>query len=102
MLHLKKMNQMNYKKTFIGISTNWLTKDLINRFRILNGAKYFSLGRFQNYLVVIPAKKYFKCFNGTTKSDSNFALTFVIYHLLPNINFNRHCLINNISVPKKK
>ena len=74
---------------------------MINRFRILNGVKYFSLERFQNYLVVIPAKKYFKYFHGTTKSDSSFAPTFVDYHLLPNINFNRHCLINNISVPKK-
>ena len=37
-----------------------------------------------------------------TKSDSNFAPTFVDHHVLPDINFNRHCLIkNNISVPKK-
>ena len=31
-------------------------KDLINKFSILNGAKYFSLGIFQNYLVFIPGK----------------------------------------------
>ena len=37
-----------------------------------------------------------------TKSDSNFAPTFVDHHLLPDINFNGHCLIkNNISIPKK-
>ena len=37
-----------------------------------------------------------------TKSDSSFAPTFVVHHLLPDINFNRHCLIkNNISIPKK-
>ena len=37
-----------------------------------------------------------------TKSDSNFAPTFVDHHLLPNMNFNRHCLIKkNISIPKK-
>ena len=36
-----------------------------------------------------------------TKSDSNFAPTFVDHHLLPDINFNGHCLINNISSPKK-
>ena len=36
-----------------------------------------------------------------TKSDTNFAPIFVDHHLLPNINFNGHCLINNISVPKK-
>ena len=37
-----------------------------------------------------------------TKSDSNFAPTFVDHHLLPDMNFNGHGLIkNNISVPKK-
>ena len=36
-----------------------------------------------------------------TKSISNFAPTFVDYHLLPDINFNRNCLIkNNISILK--
>ena len=40
--------------------------------------------------------------NNITKSDSNFVPTFVDYHLLPDINFNGHCLINdNISVSKK-
>ena len=57
------------------------------------------------------AKKYIKYFNGTTqidflksngisgesneyvtKSDRNFARTFVDYLLLPDIHFNRHCL----------
>ena len=37
-----------------------------------------------------------------TKSDSNFAPTFVYHHFLPDINFNGHCLIkNNISIPEK-
>ena len=37
-----------------------------------------------------------------TKSDSNFAPTFVDHHLLPDINFNAHCLVNkNIPIPKK-
>ena len=36
-----------------------------------------------------------------TKSDSNFAPTFADHHLLPDINFNGHCLINNICIPKK-
>ena len=37
-----------------------------------------------------------------TKSGSNFAPTFVDHHLLPDMNFNGHCLIkNNISIPKK-
>ena len=37
-----------------------------------------------------------------TKSDSNYVPTFVEHHLLPDMNFNGHCLIrNNISIPKK-
>ena len=93
---------------------------MINKFSILNGAKYFSSGIFQNYLVFMPAKKYIKYFSGTTrinswkyngmseenienitKSDSNFAPTFVDHHVLPDINFNGHCLINNTYIPKK-
>ena len=35
-----------------------------------------------------------------TKSDSNLAPTFADDHLLPAINFNGHCLINDISIPK--
>ena len=94
---------------------------MINKFSILNGAKYFSSGIFQSYLVFIPAKKYIKYFSGTTKtdlwkssgmseenienitkSDSNFAPTFVDHHSLPDINLNGPCIIkNNISIPKK-
>ena len=93
---------------------------MINRFSILNEAKYFSSGIFQNYLVFIPTKKYIKYFSGTTrikswksneiseenienitKSNSNFAPTFADHYLLPDINFNRHCLINSICFPKK-
>ena len=37
-----------------------------------------------------------------TKSNSNFALTFVNDHVLLDVNFNGHCLINNTtSIPKK-
>ena len=37
-----------------------------------------------------------------TKSDSNFAPTFVDHHLLANINFNGNCLLkDNIFIPKK-
>ena len=93
---------------------------MINKFSILNGAKYFSPGIFQNYLVFVPAKKYIKYFSGTaridfwksngmseenieniTKSDSNFAPTSVDHRLLPDINLNGHCLINNIPISKK-
>ena len=36
-----------------------------------------------------------------TQSDV-FAPTFVTHNILPDVNFNRHCLINNdISIPKK-
>ena len=94
---------------------------MINKFSIFNGAKYFSLGIFQNYLVFIPAKKYIKCFSVTTrieswkskgiseehiknisKSNGNFAPIFVAHHVLPDIYFNGHGLIkNSFSVPKK-
>ena len=92
-------------KNVKAISTEGLAKDLINKFSILNGAKYFSLFIFQNCLVFIPAKKKVKYFSGftwidswksngfseenienITKSDSNFSLTFVDHHALPDIN----------------
>ena len=96
------------------ISTKWLTKDLINKFSILNGAKYFSSITFQNCLVFIPAKKYIKYFSGTARitlgnlmecqkkilkiqlnQAAIFAPNFIDHHVLPDINFNVHCLINN-------
>ena len=102
------------------MSTKRLTKDLIDKFVILNGAKYFSSGIFQNYLVLIPANKYMKYFTDTirikswksngmseesieniTKSDSNFARTFVDHHVLPDINFNGHCLTKIIFLSLK-
>ena len=112
---------MNYKKKVEAISKKGLTKDLINIYKIFNGAKYFSSGIFQNNLGFIRAKRYIKYFSGTTrthswkhngiseenienitKSDSNSASTFVNHHLLLDINLNGHCLIdNNISIPKK-
>ena len=82
---------------------------MINKFSIFNRPKCFSPGIFQNYLVFIPAKKYIKYFSGTTrrewwkpngmseenienitKSDINFARTFVDQHVIPGINFNEH------------
>ena len=37
-----------------------------------------------------------------TKSNSNFGPNFVHHHILPEMNFNGHCLIkNNISIRKK-
>ena len=85
---------MNYQRKVKAILLKGLTKDLINKFSILNGTKTFSLEMFQNYLVFIPAKKHIKYFRGTTqielwktngiseesieniiKSDNNFAPT---------------------------
>ena len=80
----------------------------------------YSSGIFQNHLVFIPAEKYIRQFSGTTqvvswksiglseenienitKSDRNFALNFVDHHILPDINFNRHCVIDDIYIRKK-
>ena len=36
-----------------------------------------------------------------TKSECNFAPTFVDHHVLPDINFNGHYLINNMYIPEK-
>ena len=51
------------------MSTKGLTKDLINKFSILNGVNFFSWEIFQNYLLFIPGKKYIKYFSGTTWID---------------------------------
>ena len=83
---------------------------MIDKFSILNGAKYFSLEIFQKYSVLLPAIKYYSWksnemseegIENITKSDSNFAPTFVDHHVVLNINFDRYCLINNIYVPEK-
>ena len=94
---------------------------MINKFSILNGAKYFSLGVFQSYLVFIPPKKYIIYFSNTTRidlwksnvlseesieniteSESKFAPAFVDRHQLPDMTFKGHRLIkNNIYAPKK-
>ena len=91
-------NEINeLSKKFKGISTKGLTKDLINKFSILNEAKYFYLGIFQNYLVFIAAKSdttqpqkphgmLEESIENITKSDSNFAPTFVDHYLFPDMN----------------
>ena len=53
------MNEI-YSEKVKAISTKELTKDLINRYKILNGAKCFSSGIFPNYLVFKPEIKYIK------------------------------------------
>ena len=63
-------NELNeLSKKVKAISTKGLTKDLIDKVSILNGAKYFSSGIFQNYLVFIPANKYFNYFTSTTRIE---------------------------------
>ena len=108
---------MNYQKKVKAIPTKRFTKDLINKFSILNEAKYFSSGKFHHYLIFIPAKKNTKYFSVTTrinswesngmseenieiitKSDSQFVPTF-LFIILPDINFNGHFLINNNYMP---
>ena len=67
----------------------------MNGYKVFNGAKYFSLEIFQNYLVFIPAKKYIKYLRSTTrinswksngKSERNFKKqlnqTVILHHLL--------------------
>ena len=41
----------------------------MNKFSVLNGAKYFSSRIFQNYLVFIPTKQYIKYFSETARTD---------------------------------
>ena len=76
----------------------------------------FSSRIFQNYLVCLPAINCvntnsiysWKCnemsgesLENVTKLDSNFTLTFVDHHFLPDINCNVNCLIkNHISISK--
>ena len=110
---------MNYQKIWSNI-TNRIKKDLISKLSILKEAKSFSFGMFQNHLVFLSGKKSIKYFSGTiqfdtwksngmseetieniTKSDSNFAPTFVDHHLLQCMIFNEHCLIKMIFLSLK-
>ena len=52
------------------ISTKGLTRNVINKFGILNESKYFSFGIFQYYLLFILGKKYIKYFSDTTWIES--------------------------------
>ena len=91
--HKNELDELSKKVK--AVSSKKLTKDLISKLSILNGAKFLSSGIFQNYLVFIPARKYIKYFSGTiridfwksnqiskekldniTKSDSNFCTNF--------------------------
>ena len=59
--HVLIENEANkLPKKVEAVSQKGLTKDLINKYKILNSAKYLSLGILQNYLILIPARKYFR------------------------------------------
>ena len=97
------------------ISTKGSTVDLINKVSILNRATNFFSRIFQNYIVFTPAKELGTTridlwspnrmseenIKNITRSESNFAWTFVDDHLLPDINFKGYCLINSIYFSKK-
>ena len=63
-------NELNkLSKNVKVISKKGLTTDLIDKFSILIGAKMFSSGIFQKYLVFILAKKQIKYFADTTSIE---------------------------------
>ena len=68
--HVLLENELNELSEKVkAILTKRLTKDLINKFTIFNGAKQNS-GIFLNYSVFIPTKNYMKCFSGTNRINS--------------------------------
>ena len=61
-------NELNKpSKKIKAISTKGLIKDLINGSKILNGARYFSSGVLENYLIFLSNKKYFRLFTNTSQ-----------------------------------
>ena len=71
------------KKKIEAITATELIKDLINKYSILNDAKYFSSKIFQTYLVFIPAEKEFRCFTRTNEVYfwKQSGLVLIHYHL---------------------
>lgn len=49
------------------IPTKWFTKDLINEYNILNGAKYFARNVSQTYLLFQSVFKYFKTLTNSSR-----------------------------------
>ena len=100
------------------ISTKELTKDLINEYSILKGAKKFYLGALQNYLVFISANKYNEFYSdteqicssksegmseesikNTSESSNTFAPSLIYYRPLGHATFAGNCLrLNSISL----
>ena len=114
-----ELNELSGKVELI--STKGLTKNLINKDRIFNSAKYVSSCVLPDYLVFISAIKYIELFcditqmyswkpKGTsgesiekiTISENTFAPTLVNSYQLSHIKFGRNCFINsNIFVFRK-
>ena len=109
-------NELNELTKKVGaISKNRLIKDLINGYKILNGARFLSWGARQNHLIYFSCKKYFGFFTSNTSkvlsrksiglseksienitiSDRNFAPTLMNYQPLSDIKFIFISLINN-------
>ena len=65
MLVENKLNELSKKVEVI--STKKLTKNLINGYKILNRAIYFSSGTLQDDLIHFSSKKYFRLFTNTSK-----------------------------------
>ena len=98
--HILTENKLNgLSQKLEAISTKGSTKDLINGYEILNGARYFSSAAFQNNLIYFSCKKHFRFFTNTSKVSSwksiedpekdienittsgrNFAQTWIIIH----------------------
>ena len=109
---------MRFQKKIQAISTKVLKKDLINEYKILDGARYFFSGILQNYLMFLSNKKYFRFFTNIsqvllwkskeflkesieniTTSDNSFGPTLINYYPLPDIKIDGHCLINKNNTP---
>ena len=110
------MNEIS--KKIQAISTKVLKKDLINEYKILDGARYFFPGILQNYLMFLSNKKYFRFFTNIsqvllwkskeflkesieniTTSDNSFGPTLINYYPLLDIKIDGHCLINKNNTP---
>ena len=104
-----------------------LTKDLTNGYNILNGAKYFSSGILQSYLIFPTTKKYFRFFTNASQVlswkskglseqsienitilDSIFYSTLISYYPWPDIKFNfnsdfisTNCLFGSVMLTNK-
>ena len=104
-----KLNKLSEKVEVI--STKGLTKDLINKYSILNGTKYFSSDGLKNDLVFIPASRRISTFSRTNKiysgkskgmseesiknpstSDNSFAPKWIFGFTLSEVKFHRYYL----------